>query len=687
MIQRKIKYTLSSLLVLGLSACTSEDLQGTFDRTADGPIEFTVGVEASPVRRSLTRDGESATPSYYYAMQEGTQVRLKVDGTWKGKTPEAISQKRTCTTVAAESGSAINALTFTEDETLYWDDYGTGDPENTENKAKGLSVLAVAVDGKEEAPVVDTDEKWQSLDWPVVTSGDDVLRGDILVSNNLIGDNAYKFEKPIAKHPGNLMFSHPLSKITINLTAADGFTKGTVGATNYKFENDPTVTLTNATTLAGMANNGGAYALTKGTISIASATATPEETKANVIAGTTSTTDKNITVIKQAIVYPGTQLGATDDAVIAVVQADGNVYFIKAAQIHAAMNGVGHTDHKTQAGYNYILNITLKKSGVSFTATVAKWNDVKSASVDPRINVTTSIGAGTDKPTEEKAFAFYRSEDIDKGYSNGSTPTMKTDGTVDWTNQNILFWSNHNQHYHFRGIYPAETTIVTDETNNTQYVEVSNGGYDANTFPSNFLMGMPEIAAGTLCGNPDHEQVDMSIHGICAREANINLNFRYMMSQVEVVLSTVDAGSNQVDLNNVKVELVNVHNTGHILLKDRSAVVTGTAADFELPQVENGSHQYLGVIVPQALTYTTAGAATNLRFRITVTNSDSTKDIYYADVAPILETGKSTKIAPNGKWESGQHYVYNLKLSKTQVQVSATLTNWNTVTANENVCF
>jgi hypothetical protein len=52
-----------------------------------------------------------------------------------------------------------------------------------------------------------------------------------------------------------------------------------------------------------------------------------------------------------------------------------------------------------------------------------------------------------------------------------------------------------------------------------------------------------------------------------------------------------------------------------------------------------------------------------------------------------LEAGKSTKIAPNGKWESGQHYVYNLKLSKTQVTVSASLTDWKKVEANENVWF
>lgn len=685
MIQRKIKYTLSSLLVLGLSACTSEDLQGTFDRTADGPIEFTVGVEASPARRSLTREGETA--SSYYAMKAGTQVRLKVDGTWKGKTPEAISQKTTCTTVAAESGSDINALTFTEGETLYWDDYGTGDPENAENKAKGLSVLAVAVDGKAEAPVVDTDEKWQSLDWPVVTSGIDVLSGDILVSNNLIGDNAYKFKKPIAEHPGNLMFSHPLSKITINLTAADGFPTE-IGTTKHKFENDPTVTLTNANTLAGMANNGGAYALTEGTISIASATAMPkEETKANVIAGTTSTTDKNITVIKQAIVYPGTQLGADNNAVIAVVQADGNVYFIKAAQIRAAMDRVGHTDYKTQAGYNYILNITLKKSGVSFTATVAKWNDVKSAEVDPKINVGDVYGTDGDAAFS-KTFSFYRSTELDKGYSEDDKSTMSF-ANNSWTMSPQRYWPDHLTHYQFRGVWPETATdtnvsnaprIETD-TNGKQVIKVHNVAYTKDTYPSDLMIARPEIDPNKECTNKEvgHTPTKLYDGGICATEGKINLNFRYMMAQVEVNLATVTENDKKVNLNGATVELVGVYNGADVTLGSREVFPTGETGSYPLDIVSGEANKFLSAIVPQDLS--------GVKFRITVTNSDSTKDIYYADVAPILEEGKSTKIAPNGKWESGQHYVYNLKLSKTQVQVSATLTDWNMVTANENVWF
>jgi hypothetical protein len=374
--------------------------------------------------------------------------------------------------------------------------------------------------------------------------------------------------------------------------------------------------------------------------------------------------------------------------VIAVLNADDNIYYIKAKEMHDAITAAGgHTDFKTLAGYNYIINITVNKTGLVLTATVTNWVDVNSEEVHPVINVDATIGDGDTAPTKENVFAFYRSENIEKEYVKAASPTAKTDGSIDWTNTTTLYWTSHYQHYHFRGIYPETTTVTTDDKGR-QCVAVSNGDYDASTFPSNFVMGMPEIAEGTMCGNPDHEQVDMSIYGICAREAAINLNFRYMMSQVEVVLSTSAEGThNHVDLSNVVVELVNVYDSGNILLKDRSAVVTGDAGNFTLPQVSTADHKYLGVIVPQALTYTTAGAATNVRIKITVTNSDSTKDIYYADVNPILKKGTTELIAPNGKWESGIHYVYNLKVTKTEIKATASLTDWATVEADDEVWF
>ena len=678
-------YTLAASLVLGLGSCTSEDFWDTFDRTVDGPIEFTVGVEASPAQRALTRAEESPATTGYYAMQPNTRVRLRVDGAWNRKPTPAISKQTTCT--AETATGTINALSFTENETLYWDDYGIGDPENSENNANGLQVLGVAVDGMDKAPEI---TEWESLEWPVITNGKNVLNSDILVSNNLTGTDAYKFVKPTKDHPGNLVFVHPLSKITINLKAGVGFTNGKIGNTTYKFENDPVVTLTNATTLATISDN--AYCLTKGTINISDASATSDGTKAAVVAGTTSTTDNTYTVIKQAIVYPGTPF--SEGAVIAVVQADGNVYYVKADQIRAAMKANdASTNYTTKAGYNYIINVTVTKTGILTTATVTAWNEVNAEEAFPKINVIAPVGnQGGSIPSDFNGkFGFWLSTDIDKEYVCGATPTINSDGSMDWTGTNLLYWPDHNTHYHFRGIYPKDTQ-VTKENDGKQFVKVVNGAYSANTSPSNLLIGMPEFDGEALCGNQEsgHTQVDMRTGGICAREANINLNFRYMMSLVEVNLTSnsTDASS-KVVLDNATVELVNVGTEGNILLSNRSAEITSEGT-FILPHTSG--YNYHGVIIPQTLIDNAATDKNKVKFKITL-YTDATKttktDVYYADVAPIKvkEKNSSADAAATDAWQSGVHYVYNLNIIKTQINATVSLTDWKTYEASEEVWF
>ena len=684
--RKNFKYAFLALLAAGLSSCASEDFWDTFDRTIDGPIDFTVGVETSPAQRTKTRGEDNPT---YYAMQAGTQVRLKVDGTWERKAPKAISKTTTCSVVAAQTGN-VNTMSFTDAEAVYWDDYGAGDPENKTNTDKGVAVLGVAVDGMNTAPTVG-DGEWESLSWPVITDGKDVLNGDIIVSNNL---SAYKFTNRKIDKEKNLVFTHPLSKITFNLTAGHGFPSTGVGATTNKFENDPTLILSKATTLEDISNTENNYVITNGTVSISGGTATSGDTKAAVVAGTTSTTDKDITVIKQVVVYPGTQLGENDNDVIAVLNADNNIYYITAQEIHAAIDTKGgHTDYKTLPGYNYIINITINKTGIRTTATVTDWNVVNAEMAYPVIDVKAAVGAKDENstiPSGFNGFDFWRSEDIDKNYQCEATPIVNSNGTTDWTNTTVLYWSHHYQHYHFRGIYPTNTTVVTDEIDNHQYVKVKNAAYDAEAFPCNFVMGMPEIAPNTMCNNPDHkdDQVDMSIGGICARNAAINLNSRYMMSQVEVNLSSSEStAKDNVDLSNAVVELVNVGTEGNILLSDRSAVVTTDAQDFELPHTSGNN--YHGIIVPQTLK--NADNSNKVRFRITVysDSSKTKKDVYYTDVVPIKVKQKNSTdaAAETGKWESGIHYVYNLKITKTEIKATATLTDWTTVEAAEDVWF
>ena len=45
------------------------------------------------------------------------------------------------------------------------------------------------------------------------------------------------------------------------------------------------------------------------------------------------------------------------------------------------------------------------------------------------------------------------------------------------------------------------------------------------------------------------------------------------------------------------------------------------------------------------------------------------------------------KVAPEDKWLSGTHYVYNLKVTKTEIKASASLTDWKVEEAEQEVWF
>lgn len=668
--KRITKYTLAASLVLGLGSCTSEDFWDTFDRTVDGPINFTVGAASASVQQAYTRAGSSP-------LADGTKVNLLVEGYWNRK----IDAENSTGLVSKPATGYISgtSLKYDTDKTLFWDDFGTGDPENKANNTNGLSVQAVAIEGKTEATEVSS---WSALPWSTVGSGNatELIDNKTQLAKDIL---TASIDKYIFKSTeGELNFKHALSKITVIITANAGFKKANE---QVVFNEEPTLLLTSAATAKDAVNNGGAYALTEGKINVATGKATPDGTKKNVYAATTSTSLHQ--VVKEALVYPGTVLGSSDDVVIAHLNADGNIYYIKADRIRAAMGG----NYSTEAGKNYVLMITVNKTGISMTATVTNWDTVESAVVTPKVNLMVGVGEGQKDATPSyfTDFDLWLSESKSNGYGSAAaaTPTGTPDGTTYWDFVTPLYWENHNKHYHFRGIYPVGTPVITDDKGN-QAVEVANAAYDENGFPSNFLMGMPEVGDKETCGSTNHDPVLMSEKGICAREAAINLNFRYLMSQVEVNLtSTTDNANAKVDLTNVTVELDNVGTDGKIMLSDRSPVVTTDNKTYELPGTS--STHYHGIIIPQPLK---VGTTNKVRFKITIYSDAAKKkveDVYYADVAPIkLKVANSTDAAEaTDAWKSGVHYVYNLNLTKTEIKATATLTKWKTVTASEEVWF
>jgi hypothetical protein len=475
----------------------------------------------------------------------------------------------------------------------------------------------------------------------------------------------------------------------------------------------------------------------------------------------TSTPMTGWTKTYEALVMPGSPFGGKTSSaadapyhVIARINADGNVYYVTSEMIRKAINSASYASvdaFPTEAGKNYIINVIVNKTEIKVTATVANWTTVTSEEVAPKINVT--VNYGTPGPVIRlNTFSFYRSLALNDGYATGESDELKIGDfyrrvseltydteTKKWTMNPVRYWSSHNQHYQFRLVWPNTTTAlktatesekpgetvvqkwrphVEDKTyggTNYQVIEIWNDPYqeivesktmiadDYHPYPSNLMIARPEIDASEQCTNnePGHTKTYLYDGGICATEGVITLTFRYVMSQVEVYLTTTTTDS-KVELPNAKVELVNVHKTGDVKLGDREVIPTGTKSDPAKPDEDTfGDYvldkytydettrkaHYHSAIVPQSLD--------GVKFKITITNthgtpdtSDDTQDVYYADVAPIKRADDATKlVAPNGKWESGYHYVYNLNLSKTRINVIATIAEWNKVEATEQVWF
>lgn len=667
-----ISIALASAIML--NACSDNDNIGAGENNASSnAIKLAVGINngSHAISRAALTD--------HYAMQANTQIRLKVDGKWTGKSPEDITKTTTCKAFADDANDNtgdeaildnINALNFNSSEVIYWDDYGIGDPANKTNRDAGIKVLGVAVDGETTAPVV---SNWENLPWTVSTDGTNVLAKDIICSNNL---TAFKFDDRNDNEKRLMDFHHVLSKVTINLTASDGFTAS-------KFASAPEVVLTHN---IGEETTNNEY-LYNGNVNISTCSASATSDYSKVKALVTSSAEAS-PVVEEAIIYPGSDLGQNDDAVIARINADGNIYYVRAKELRAAILAKegGSPDYNAKAGYNYILNIIVKKTQIIVTATITDWVTVE-ASAEPVINVAASItGTATDKKDGFTSFDFYLSDAsnanasalYEKKATASNNESDPADGVKIWDFNTRLYWPSHTTHYFMRGVYPTETAVTNGK------ISVTNGDYNSASFPSNLIVGAPEFTdANKMCNNSDHASVDMSVNGICAREGTINLHFNYMMSQVEVHLKT-STGSEKVNLENAQVDIVNGYTAGIVDIHNKTVATTGDTEDFTINNITGEDVNYRhSIIVPQPL----SNSVGDLKFKITITNTDGTTDIYFATIKSISVSESGSAAKNITEWESGKRYIYTLEMRKTEIKTSATLTPWETATADQEIWF
>lgn len=728
---------LTAALIMPLSSCKETIIYVTPEDTPNDdiktPIELSVGgvdgaVESSSTRAVITDDNTKT----YNPFDKDTKIFMVMKSTY-GTEDYLGSHKDKYTVSRGEVKANTNAITFDALNQKYWDDaharssqleiwafaqqatwdnYTFEVPDPTKDATtplteyKGQTFYGTTVynwvehdynngngDKGSKGPYYPCIMVWKVTNTTWKQTANSIQYQDLMFSNNLANngtgkDGRLKFNnKQTGKFDtGEMKFYHAMSKLTINIIEGEGFDK--TSQFDFQFATGTNIKLNGFNTQGTFNIKNGYFEKVDNHEEITSiALSAPKEA------------DPKPYYTLQALAIPNIDgiNGITDEYSRFVSDGtntmmeftiDNNTFKISSGALYNALHGkIGATENPEgiiplEAGKNYIFTFKVSKTKIDkITATVAEWEKVTAETVVPKINVTAEVGTKGASSETLTAFDFYMKEGGTTGnYAKyGGKASGTADGTTAWTFTNPIYWPTHDTHYHMRGVAPTLTSISSDK------IAVQNKTYNAET---SLMIGAPEIAeANKQCGSTKHTQVDMRDLGICAREGNINLNFRYMMSQVEVRLSTT-TGDDKVNLTNAKVEVINGYTQANVDLHNRTIVDPSSVADFTLEHVSSENDNYRhSEIVPQAL----INGTNNLRFKITIYKEGSTTeidDIYYADIKDINVTeGTSTTSKAITSWEAGKHYIYFLELKKTEIKVSATITDWVTATGSTNVWF
>lgn len=709
-------YIYISTALAMLTAC-GEDIEPVYTvGEADNAIVLSAGV-ADGMPKTQTRGAtRAAGDPTYVAFQTGTEMALRIDGTWLGHTEPNISQPSTGTINAvADSDKDLDPSDSDNNKDtrgvalspqLYWDDYGTADPKNIDSnnggeapngsggRQKGLTIYGVAVDGETSAfnilPNGNDGANWTNFQWiidPDQKTGWE--KYDLLTSNNIregsAGDGAdgtYKFDNRNAANPGNLLkFTHAMSKVTVNLIAGKGFTAG-------KFEATPSVTLKKF--------------VVKGHVNIINKTTTPasDASQISITPKYASGDGGGTTPAKyEAIVYPGRTL--TDSDELLELEADGNKYYVTTKALYDVIG----SDKTMKQGVNYVLNITVNKTAVHVEATIVDWVYVEGADA-PKINVDKVYGATPD--AFAKSFSVLRSAGSVSGTYLKDADRAKVNYSDDkYTMTPQLYWPTHSIHYYFRGVYPQIDKkdnsdqklgpVIADDfvhSNDKTYIKVENEAYRSGYYPSDLMIGMPRTKNGELdetCKVEDHKDDEGNFPGgICATEGKINLNFRYVMSQVKVELySSESTSKDHVSFGeNTEVIITGGYKEGQIQLSNGVADFTKSIADYSMTRPTASEYtKYHDAIIPQTL-------SNGLSFKIKVEDENATGsyDYYEISVKDILVQEQQAGTPETWSdlhtieaWEPGKIYTYKLTITKTGVKIIATITDWINVKGSTTI--
>ena len=516
---------------------------------------------------------------------------------------------------------------------------------------------------------------------------------------------------------GHMIFRHALSRITVKLTAGDGFTQADAP---FAFTSaDGNVYINNVPT-------SGTFDIVAGAWKTGATTSTIKKME---ITKDLTADDKSYTLV--ANLLPGYEIHNGNGTNTIQFELDHNHYNITEAMLYGALYGkTGITQQDAtkitmEQGVNYEINITVSKKKIdNITATLVPWAKVSGDEQNVN-NAYITLSLQTFTGDECRNFDFYRLNDpYDspvtsnpttmhyKWYSQYEGPAtltaIKADGSeatdsdpIDHYKTN-WYYDNNKAFYHFRTVNKG-TNITTDGANG-DYFTITSSNNEANDphwgAPMCLGADIKYAVTGNAAATRPTGGFASSIHGaIGATESKIKITELHMLSKINVILKTTDT-DNKVQLLNgttpATVKLVRYFKDGKVELGRGLVTVTSASRgsdDFKSPnpffeEANKKTYPYLFMAVPQLLSG--SGSAGDTDFvGIEITTPDG--NVYKINrLSKIKATAVGTEAGQgqtNGKfitrWLPNHHYTYTFTLKKTEVTATATVAKWNEVTADK----
>lgn len=623
-------------VIIALLSCSNdvEETSSYLNGTGKTPIETAalLDVTTAPQTRAANKDFDNGDVLLAYlrhvTWEGGSRISVSVD-----QAPCLVTFTKGTEACIDYSGADITPIglntplglspqntkqTSNLTPTLYWDDFSNETNDLRSSNHYLQSFYGYCYNGG--TPSDALDESTGVLGWTVPY---DQMQADALKHADLLWSaeqTPIKYDHAEGSR-GKLVlpYTHAMSMVTVVVTAAEGFSDAAL--TNTWLE------------LQGMNRTCKTTAPTYEISNVGQGTDSPGLVKMAL------TLNEGMTCTYRAIVVPQTVL-TSGNSFLKINGAEDNNYEVKVTQNMLDDWASGLSEGKMQSGYNYQLNVTIKKVGIDVSATITNWNTVEATGTGEIKfqNDVTTTGPIADE-LKVGGMDIYKS--TSQSFGEKST-TLTWDGTNStWTYSPTIYWAGQGDASYFRALSPAASTTAMAQGNDV-------------------LWGFACDADADISKVGTQNEVK-----ITPRTGDVSLRFRHAMSKITVQL--VSSGEAAVVLTDALISITNLANAGTLDLV-KGTIQAGEKQSEPIDGFCSASHPVAGktkldnyCVIPQSI-----GNDAILTVKLTDGTTYSLP----------LNTCKDSSGNSITAWEQGRHYVYTITLTKGSISFRALVKEW-----------